>query len=332
MDFNIIVSSSLIIFNLLIIIFNRNLIKLFNVYDKPDKTRKFHQKETSLFGGTIVLLNLILFIILDYFILNQSNTSEISIELIFFGSIFFYFFGLVDDKKNLNSNLKFIIEILVIYLIVVFDNNLLIEKIYFHSINTTIILGKFSHIFTVLSIIIFINALNMFDGINLQSGSYCLIVFIFLLFFSNFNLLLLSMIIALITFLYLNYKSKLFLGDNGTYLLGFLISYLIIYEAKSGYYYELSADKIFLVMLLPGLDLIRLTLLRASKKKHPFSPDRNHIHHLLLNNVGYKKTIIYLITYKALLTIAIFILGDHLLYVIIFFILLYIATIIKYEK
>ena len=132
MDYNIIVSSSLIIFNLLIIIFNRNLIKLFNVYDKPDKTRKFHQKETSLFGGTIVLLNLILFIILDYFILNQSNTSEISIELIFFGSIFFYFFGLVDDKKNLNSNLKFIIEILVIYLIVVFDNNLLIEKIYFH--------------------------------------------------------------------------------------------------------------------------------------------------------------------------------------------------------
>ena len=172
----------------------------------------------------------------------------------------------------------------------------------------------------------------MFDGINLQSGSYCLIVFIFLLFFSNFNLLLLSMIIALITFLYLNYKSKLFLGDNGTYLLGFLISCLIIYEAKSGYYYELSADKIFLVMLLPGLDLIRLTLLRASKKKHPFSPDRNHIHHLLLNNVGYKKTIIYLITYKALLTIAILILGDHLLYVIIFFILLYIATIIKYEK
>ena len=50
MDYNLIVSSSLIIFNLLIIIFNSNLIKLFNVYDKPDKTRKFHQKETSLFG------------------------------------------------------------------------------------------------------------------------------------------------------------------------------------------------------------------------------------------------------------------------------------------
>ena len=50
MDYNLIVSSSLIIFNLLIIIFNSNLIKLFNVYDKPDKTRKFHQKETSFFG------------------------------------------------------------------------------------------------------------------------------------------------------------------------------------------------------------------------------------------------------------------------------------------
>ena len=85
-------------------------------------------------------------------------------------------------------------------------------------------------------------------------------------------------------------------------------------------------------MLLPGLDLIRLTLIRASKKRHPFSADRNHIHHLLLNSLGYKKTIIYLISYKALLTITIFILSDHLLYVIIFFILLYIAAIKKYEK
>ena len=118
------------------------------------------------------------------------------------GSLSFYLLGLVDDKKDINANIKFIIEILIVSILIIVDKNLLIEKIYFQSLDKTIYLGKYSFIFTVLSIIIFINALNMYDGINLQVGSYCIIVMSTLIYISNLDLILLILIISLITFLF----------------------------------------------------------------------------------------------------------------------------------
>ncbi len=43
-------------------------------------------------------------------------------------------------------------------------------------------------------------------------------------------------------------------------------------------------------MCIPGYELLRLAIERIMKKKHPFIGDNNHIHHLLLKNLGFKKT------------------------------------------
>ena len=51
-----------------------------------------------------------------------------------------------------------------------------------------------------------------------------------------------------------------------------------------------NADEIFLIMMLPGFELLRLALLRIYNKKHPFKADREHIHHYLLNNFTFLKT------------------------------------------
>ena len=51
-------------------------------------------------------------------------------------------------------------------------------------------------------------------------------------------------------------------------------------------------------MLIPGIDMFRLFILILKNKKNPFSPDRNHIHHLLQNNLGYKKAMLTIITYN----------------------------------
>ena len=51
------------------------------------------------------------------------------------------------------------------------------------------------------------------------------------------------------------------------------------------------SDKILLIMFLPGIDMIRLFFIRIKNKKNPFSPDRNHLHHKLLEKFGYKYTI-----------------------------------------
>ena len=133
----------------------------------------------------------------------------------------------------------------------------------------------------------------MFDGINLQSSFYSLIIFLSIsflyinLFFVN------MMIIVLIFFSYLNFINKSFLGDSGTLLLSFIISYIFI----KSYNQDLIkyADQIVLFMIIPGLDLMRLFILRIFNKKSPLSADRKHLHHILIEKYSLTKTLAIII-------------------------------------
>jgi UDP-GlcNAc:undecaprenyl-phosphate GlcNAc-1-phosphate transferase len=86
--------------------------------------------------------------------------------------------------------------------------------------------------------------------------------------------------IANIFFSYLNYNSRAFLGNSGSFFLPFLFGGLFI----SAYNNDISinADEIVILMFIPGIDLMRLFFLRLLKKTSPFQGDKNHIHHLLL--------------------------------------------------
>ena len=101
----------------------------------------------------------------------------------------------------------------------------------------------------------------MFDGINLQSSMYSILIFIciYLIYSDLFFIKLL--IISLIGFSYLNYKNKSFLGDSGTLLLGFVISYIFI----KLYNYEFInyADEIVIFMIIHY---------KNSKQKKPLKP------------------------------------------------------------
>jgi UDP-GlcNAc:undecaprenyl-phosphate GlcNAc-1-phosphate transferase len=132
----------------------------------------------------------------------------------------------------------------------------------------------------------------MFDGINLQSSLYSINIFFFFILKGIFIEISLVMILCLIFFSYLNFKNKCFLGNNGSLLIAFIISYLFI--KSQSIENTFSADEIFLAMQLPGLDLFRLAIQRIYNKKHPFHADRNHIHHLLLKKFGYTKTLLIL--------------------------------------
>jgi UDP-N-acetylmuramyl pentapeptide phosphotransferase/UDP-N-acetylglucosamine-1-phosphate transferase len=78
------------------------------------------------------------------------------------------------------------------------------------------------------------------------------------------------------------------LGDNGSLVLGFIISYLSV----KNYNYEVIkyADDIFISMMIPGFDMLRLFIVRYLNKKNPFYPDRQHIHHILIKKNNLKKT------------------------------------------
>jgi len=97
-------------------------------------------------------------------------------------------------------------------------------------------------------------------------------------------------LISAIFLLYSNFKNDLFLGDSGVYLLGFIISFFYIkfYQAN----YIKNVEVIFLYMLVPGVDMIRLFILRLYNKKNPFEADLNHFHHILLKKYDYQSTLL----------------------------------------
>ena len=281
----------------LAIYLNRNkIIKFYNVYDLPDKKRKIHKFKTSLLGGYIFFINIIFFSIIIFFSDNFSVNSLVLFNNIntyftfFFISACFYFLGYFDDKYNLNANLKFLIITLLIIFIIYFDKDLQIRIINFSFTDRVFDLKNLSFIFTLFCFIAFINAFNLYDGINLQIGIYFLIILIFLAFVTNFNYFIISLFFPLFVFLILNSEGKIFLGNSGTYLISFIISYLFI--KTFNLFGTIFSDQILLIMLIPGLDMIRLFFTRIKSKKHPFTPDRNHIHHKFLEVFGYKKTII----------------------------------------
>ncbi len=296
-----------IIFNLFLII-KFDKIRLFHlIIDKPDKIRKLHSKPTPLAGGLIIFFNIFIYWILNIFfkdLLDKEiffeSIKSLNYFMIFFISIFFI--GIIDDKINIKANTKFFLLLLVILILLLLNDNLIIDNIKFSFLNKIISLNNLGLYFSIFCFLVFLNAFNMFDGINLQASFYSLFIFFYISFFLIDSLIIKVLIINLIFFSYLNFKNKTFLGDNGSLLLGYLISFFFI--SLYNLNYIKYADQITLFMLIPGLDLLRLFILRIYKKKNPLTSDRDHLHHLLLSNYSLKLTltiIILLITFPIFL-------------------------------
>ena len=130
---------------------------------------------------------------------------------------------------------------------------------------------------------LFLNAFNMFDGINLQSFNYSIIIFCSILIFYSSSLMLKIILIAIFTYGYLNYQNRSFLGDSGSLLIAFLVGYFFIKLYNLGIINY--TDEVVIYMLVPGIDLIRLFFKRIYINRNPLSSDRFHLHHLLLSKI-----------------------------------------------
>jgi len=273
-----------IVINIFLVI-NFNKIKFFHhILDKPDKKRKFHLKQIPLAGGIILIIN-----ILVYFIIANFDDQYLLIEIFYNNKFEFYIFictsfiiffiGLFDDKYNLSPNYKFLLLSIILLIILALDDTLVISSIKVSFFDKTINFNQYSIPFTCFCFLVFLNAFNMFDGINLQASFYSIIslIFITILYVNSFfiNILL----IFLICYSFLNYKNKSFLGDSGSLLIAFIIGYIFIklYNVEKITY----VDEVFIFMMIPGIDLIRLIFKRILNGQNPLRGDRNHLHHLI---------------------------------------------------
>lgn len=282
----------------LYLIFKFSKISLFKLnIDYPDSNRRIHTKPVALAGGLIIILNI--FLLLIYLIFFKKETIELSF---FLGCLMIFTLGFLDDKYKLSYNNKFVFLSLIFTICFFLDKNLRVDQLYIESIDKTVNINNFSFFFTIFCFLLLSNALNMFDGINCQCIIFSILLFSYLLNLQN-QLLIIYLILVLIFTLYLNSKNLIFLGNSGSYLLSYIISHQIIYFYNSKFIR--SVEEIFILLMVPGVDMLRLFFQRLSDKKNPFKPDKMHLHHYLLDLYGYKSsisiiTLILIFTYLSL--------------------------------
>ena len=289
-DLEFLILFSIILFlNILIINFRYRIAEFLKIIDIPNE-RKIHQKPTPLTGGIgffITLIILLIYIFFDNQIKLDKFVSLISIYTVFF------FIGLFDDIKTLSAKLRSFLVIFSLIILIFFDTEFIINKLNFKTFNSEYNLSYLSVIFTLFCIFALYNALNFIDGYNGSATSIILFwsVYIFL---KNPDIVYLIVILISLLIFSFNLSGKIFLGNSGTSLISIFFALSVINEHNNGRIY---ADEILLILLFPGLDMIRVTLQRIFNRKKVYKPDKTHFHHYLVSsNLGYVWQIILILT------------------------------------
>jgi len=268
-----------------VIIFVANSKKL---YDVPD-ARKIHDVPIPSLGGLGIFAGFIMAV------LTIINFSEAADFQYFCAAAFVIFFlGLKDDILDITPIKKFIGQVGAAFLII-YKGNIQIQSMHgFLGINQ--LPPMFSLIFTYLTVIVIINSFNLIDGVDGLAGSLALMAaIIFGIYFYEVNMLpyaILSFATAgsLIAFLIFNFQpAKIFMGDTGSLLLGLINAILVIKFINVANLPDVkmpisAAPAVgFAILMIPLLDTLRVFGIRIGHRRSPFSPDRNHIHHILLD-------------------------------------------------
>ena len=143
----------------------------------------------------------------------------------------------------------------------------------------------FSILFTSFCFLIIINGSNFLDGINLLVIGYYLSItlIIFILKEHNFisldNISIINIIIVLLVLLFFNSSNRLYLGDNGSYTLGFLYSLILVnFYVKNDF---VSPFFVILLLWYPGFENLFSIFRRYFRQKSPLRPDTKHLHQLM---------------------------------------------------
>jgi len=249
-------------------------------------------------GGFSLSLNIIFTNIFLFFFSNEFYILHLN--TIFYPSIIILlsgFFGFIDERYNLKSFYKLIIQIFIGILFII--NDMVIDFSSIHTVN---------YLFTIFFIIFFFNMINMFDNIDLGLSSISVVAAIFFLVnnIDNSSITVLSIIILsfLLPFMYFNkFPSKIFMGDIGSFQLSSIFIWLIFmiyfYDYTfDGYVGSFYISTISLIIFsIPIFDFFLVISYRIYKKKNIYVGDTNHLSHLInlrIKNPN-KVSIIYLV-------------------------------------
>jgi UDP-GlcNAc:undecaprenyl-phosphate GlcNAc-1-phosphate transferase len=295
--------------------------------------RQFHQTHTNpipRLGGLALAAALVAVGVMVTVWLGDDKAGPSYRRVLLLGSLAMFGLGLLDDLHSLRARFKLAAQILIA--VAVHYGGLAIESFRNPFTDTIYDLGGWSLPVTVFWLVACTNIINLIDGLDGLAGGIgfmvmCLLAFVGLQTAASFSVLLsIGMAGALLGFLFFNFPpARIYMGDGGAYLIGFLIGTLaIISSYKGSVAVALVAPVIALA--LPIAD-VGLAILRRGVRGLPiFRPDKKHIHHRLMQ-FGFSPTAAVLILYSVslvflLLGFSLFWTGSRLLPVIAAFALL----------
>ena len=253
--------------------------------------RSSHEKLTPTLGGVAIFAATLI----SYFIWDNPYEGH-EIHLAVADLIILFFLGIKDDILILSPKKKLLIQIAASILLITLGD-LRINSLY-GLLGVNNMPYFLSILFTTFIFISLINAINLLDGIDGLAGTVGVMASIcFGYLFFNLGLfahatLAFSLAGSLIGFLRYNWstKNKIFMGDTGSLIVGFLLSFFAVkyIVLNSDYLYnpQLGNDAPILAMLiliLPLFDTLRMFTIRLLAFKSPFEGDRNHLHHILID-------------------------------------------------
>ena len=268
-------------------------VRVKNLMDEPGD-RSAHSTKTPTLGGVGMFVAFAVSLILFGILVGLERPDLVKLLSLVLATIILIFLGIKDDLIALAARKKFLGQ-LISTGIVIFLTDVRIT-----SFEGLLGIGELPYLvsvlFTVFVFILVINSFNLIDGIDGLAGTISIIASLsFGLFFllnNDFLMVLVSfsLIGAISAFLRYNLSGtrKLFMGDSGSMVIGYLLAYqgirfleLNLSEAST---FTISNGPVLLLAILsfPLLDTLRIFIIRARERRSPFDADRNHIHHRLL--------------------------------------------------
>lgn len=266
--------------------------RLCNLTDRPGP-RKVHKLAVPRLGGAGIFIAFSISYVL------MINGFDPQAAYLFAALLILFFTGITDDLIHLPARTKLGVQIIAALVVII------LAGIRFTSLHGFVgiysISPWLSVPLTLFVMIVIINALNLIDGIDGLAASLSLTSLAALggWFWSRGMtgnaVMATAMAGALIVFLYFNMskgRNKIFMGDSGSLVLGFVLSVLVIrfnefnVQAVSGDTLRSALAVSIAILIVPLFDTLRVVILRTVRGQNPFRADKRHIHHLMLR-AGY---------------------------------------------
>ncbi len=293
------------------------------LFDLPD-SRKVHQVPVPRLGG-ISFFPVIL--ISSCFILGVRVSTGFPIvelpahEFLFFtvGGMMLFLIGVADDLIGVGYRYKFLVQIIAAFLIVCPGEWFNTLGGLFGIYELPVALGV---LFTLFVVVYITNAINLIDGIDgLASGLSCIALSVLGIICmvegdEIYAQLAFATLGVIVPFWFYNVFGnakrghKLFMGDTGSLILGYIISLLVIHLSRndmSEANEEAHSHMVlaFSTLIVPLFDVVRVVIHRLREGKSPFLPDKNHFHHKLLRTGMRPRQVMVTILFIALFFIGI---------------------------